>query len=160
MSSNSTPIHPHRFAEAIQDLPLSNLHFKAAELRNSIAHLHSSNQQLQLFADEGDHDCAEAIKENMEVMDRMENRIVLLKVEVERRGYPWSDEEPRKANGEANGDREANRRHVHRNTPQGAVDGPESNGLHGGRLGDEELSRRLREQLDEAGSEDEAGIHL
>lgn len=100
----------------------------------------------------------------MEVVERMEYKIALLKVEVERRGYPWNDEEPRNANGEANeeatGDREVNRRHVHRNTPQGAVDGPESNGLHGGRLGDEELSRRLREQLDEAGSEDEAGVHL
>lgn len=165
MSSSSNPIHPHRFAEAIQDLPLSNLHFKAAELRNSIAHLHSSNQQLRQFADEGDRDCAEAIRENIEVMERMEERILLLKVEVERRGYPWSDEELRNANEAVNGDvnreREVDRRQIHRDTPPGVVDGPRSPRPEGGGIGDEELRRRLRAPLDGVGDdEDEHGVHL
>lgn len=162
MSSSSTPIHPHRFAEAIQVLPLSNLHFKAAELRNSIAHLRSSNQQLQPFADEGDYDCAEAIRENMEVMERMEERIILLKVEVEGRGYLWSDEEPRngnrEVNGDLNGDREVDGRHIQRNTHQDAVYGPESARPQGGRMGDEELRRSPRAQLDEV--VDDEGLHL
>lgn len=134
MTSSSTPIHPHRFAEAIQELPLSNLHLKAAELRNSVAHLHSSNQELQPFADEGDRDCAEAIRENAEVIERMEERIILLRLEVERRGYPWSDEEPVNANGEVDGDTEVDRRYVHRNT-HGPVHGLESSRPHGGQNG-------------------------
>lgn len=168
MSSGSTPIHPHRFAEAIQDLPLSNLHLKAVELRNSIEHLHSSNQQLQSFATQGDHDCAEAIKENVEVMERMEERIILLKVEVERRGYSWS-EEPRSVNGAVSQDMtvdvngiEAERRRTHRNTSRGAIDGSESTRHHDGGLGDDELRRRLiREQLDEVGDDQDGdGLHL
>ena len=168
MSSSSTPIHPHRFTEAIQDLPLSSLHLKAAELRNSIEHLHSSNQQLQSFTAQGDHDCAEAIRENVEVMERMEERIILLKVEVERRGYSWS-EEPRNVNGavsgdmtlDVNGNEEAERRHTHRNTPRGAVDGSESTRPHDGGLGDDELRRRLREPLSEVGDDrDGDGLHL
>lgn len=158
MSSSSTPIHPRRFTEAIQTLPLPNLHFKAAELCNSIAHLHSSNMQLQPFANEGDHDCAEAIKENVEVMERMEERVILLKMEVERRGYRWSDQE-QSPNGEVNGDGEGEGRHIHRNTPQGPVDGLESNIFHGG---DEELRRSgAREQLHEAGNDEgEDSLHL
>lgn len=168
MSSSSTPIHPHRFAEAIKDLPLSNLHLKAAEIRNSIEHLHSSNQQLQSFAAQGDHDCTEAIRENVEVMERMEERLIMLKVEVERRGYSWSDEEPRSVNGAVNGDmtvdvngnEEAERRRTHRNTSRGAIDGSESTTPHDGGLGDDEL-RRLREQLDEVGDDrDGDGLHL
>lgn len=168
MSSSSTPIDPHRFAEAIQELPLSSLHLKAAELRNSIEHLHSSNQQLQSFAAQGDHDCAEASRENVEVMGRMEKRITLLKVEVERRGYSWS-EEPRNVNGAVGGDmtvdvnwnEEAERRRTHRNTSRGPIDGSESIRRHNGGLGDDELSRRLRMQLDEVGDDrDGDGLHL
>jgi hypothetical protein len=51
MSSEVTPISPARFAEALKDLPLSTLHLKAAELRNSIAHLDYSNEQLKPFAE-------------------------------------------------------------------------------------------------------------
>lgn len=50
MSSESQPIAPARFAAALPSLPLSNLHAKAAELHNSIAHLQSSNAQLAPFA--------------------------------------------------------------------------------------------------------------
>lgn len=108
----------------------------------------------------------------MEVMERMEERIILLKVEVEGRGYLWSDEEPRngsrevngdvngdgEVNGDVNGDREVDGMHIHRNTSQGAVDLPESTGHQGGRMGDEELRRSLRAQLDEVG--DDEGVHL
>lgn len=99
MSSRSVPIPAHRFAEAIRDLPLENLHIKAAELSNSIAHLELSNQQLQPFAEE-DRDCADAINENKDVMEQMRNRISSLKLEVERRGFKLEDQE-RELNVEA-----------------------------------------------------------
>jgi hypothetical protein len=95
MSNEATPISPARFALALKDLPLSTLHLKAAELRNSIAHLDYSNEQLKPFADgtEGyngpDSDCADAIKENEAVIARMLERILLLRAEVEGRGSSW-----------------------------------------------------------------------
>lgn len=97
MSSEATPISPTRFAEALKELPLSTLHLKAAELRNNIAHLDYSNQQLKPFADgtepsangQPDQDCIDAIRENEIVIARMQERIALLKVEVEGRGSSW-----------------------------------------------------------------------
>lgn len=95
MSNEATPISPARFAAALKDLPLSTLHLKAAELRNSIAHLDYSNEQLKPFADgtEGDNgpdqDCVDAIKENEVVIQRMLERIALLREEVEGRGSSW-----------------------------------------------------------------------
>ncbi|GME25522.1 hypothetical protein GTA08_BOTSDO03228 [Neofusicoccum parvum] len=109
MSAESNPISPAAFADAIKELTLPSLHAKAAELRNSIYHLRRSNVQLQPFADEGDRDCAEAIKENEEVMVRMEDRIELLKLEVEvNRGMPWvedakADLSKEQVNGDASG---------------------------------------------------------
>ena len=110
MSNEVTPIPPARFAAALKDLPLSTLHLKAAELRNSIAHLDYSNEQLKPFADgtEGgngpDQDCADAIKENEVVIQRMLERISLLREEVEGRGSSWlefqSAEEVLKEEGE------------------------------------------------------------
>jgi hypothetical protein len=110
MSSDTLPITPARFAAALRDLPISTLHLKAAELRNSIAHLDYSNEQLKPFAYpsqypsseaaavgsdgaamEGDQDCEEAIKENEIVIQRMEERIGLLKAEAERRGLTWTE---------------------------------------------------------------------
>ncbi|KAH6678268.1 hypothetical protein B0J14DRAFT_582316 [Halenospora varia] len=99
MSSESTPISPARFAEALKDLPISTLHLKAAELRNSIAHLDYSNEQLAPFANgtepslngAPDEDCLDAIKENEVVIARMTERIGLLKAEVERRGASWME---------------------------------------------------------------------
>lgn len=92
MSATATPIPPARFAAALRDLPLSSLHAKAAELRNSITHLLSSNEELKPFAEAGDKDCAEAIMENEEVIQRMEERISLLRMEVEGRGMKWVEE--------------------------------------------------------------------
>ena len=93
MSSTSQPVPPHRFAEAINELPLSNLYSKAAEIRNSISHLQSSNLQLLSFADDGDTDCAEALQENGVVIQRMEERLRLVKAEVEVRGFVWEEGE-------------------------------------------------------------------
>lgn len=115
MSSAAAPISAADFAEAIQDLPLGNLHSKAAEIRNSMLHLLASNEQLQTFADEGDQDCAEALQENIGVLARMESRLSLLKQEVERRGFMWAEVGPGtdeqqaiSRGGEANGQAQAN----------------------------------------------------
>ena len=157
MSSSAIPIPPQRFAEAIKELPLSNLHLKAAEIRNSIAHLMSSNQQLQSFAHEGDPDCATAIQENRLVVQRMEERISLLQGEVESRGFKWVDDDKKPESAGLNG-------HTAIEGVMGASRITNS-GPHirpsGGRLGDEELARRLREQMEEE-DDDEAqdGVHL
>ena len=156
MSSTSAPISLHRFAEAITDLPFSNLHFKAAEIRNAIAHLESSNQELQVFADEGDQDCADAVRENREVVRRMEERVLLLKREVEKRGYIWGEDEGKEANSD--GDTEMS--DVERQTLGGAEENRQGAHPSVGRLGDEELSRRLREPMQERGQEDDDGVHL
>jgi len=155
MSSTSTPIPLHRFAEAITDLPLSNLHFKAAEIRNAIAHLESSNQELRRFADEGDQDCANAVKENRDVIGRMKERVFLLRKEVERRGYHWGEDEV----GEANGN-DAEMRDAEEEAAFGADECREGAHPAGGRIGDEELARRLREQMEEDRQEEEDGVHL
>jgi hypothetical protein len=97
MSNEAIPISPARFAAALKDLPLSTLHLKASEIRNSIAHLDYSNEQLQPFADgtesssngRPDQDCIDAIKENEIVIRRMQERIALLRAEVESRGSSW-----------------------------------------------------------------------
>jgi hypothetical protein len=89
MSSESRPISPTRFAAALKELPLSSLYGKAAELRNSMTHLVASNDQLLEFA-ATDKDCADAIRENDVVLQRMEERILLLQFEVEvTRGLKW-----------------------------------------------------------------------
>ncbi|KAH8591681.1 hypothetical protein B0O99DRAFT_631983 [Bisporella sp. PMI_857] len=119
MSSESLPITPAAFASALKDLPLSNLFLKAAEIRNSIAHLDYSNEQLRPFANgtepgltSPDQDCLDAIRENEVVITRMEERIRLLKKEVEDRGQSWrefaSDEELKEEEGLTNGMVESN----------------------------------------------------
>jgi hypothetical protein len=125
MSAESLPITPARFAAALKDLPISSLHLKVLELRNSIAHLDYSNEQLRPFAEgtvtavsttsssqprqaqsqseqpqsqqqqqqrgEPDQDCIDAIKENEEVIARMQERIRLVREEVESRGLSWTE---------------------------------------------------------------------
>jgi len=146
MSSTSTPIPPHLFAAALPALPLSSLHAKAFELRNSISHLQRSNTQLRPLADAGDRECQLAIAENEEVMRRMEERVGMLRGEVEGRGYLWDGGAGvgREEHGEGGG-----REGVER------VDGRAGTG---GRLGDEELARRLRERMEE--EEEGDGVHL
>ena len=92
MSAAAAPIAMTQFAEAIQDLPVGNLHLKAAEIRNSILHLQLSIEELIKYADNGDTDCAEAIQENQQTIVSMEQRISLLKDEVKRRGLVWPSE--------------------------------------------------------------------
>lgn len=96
----TAPISAPRFAAALRDLSLASLHLKVLELRNSLAHLAYSNLQLRPFADgteaalgaDGpDPDCADAIRENEVVMDRMRERILLVKAEVEGRGVSWRE---------------------------------------------------------------------
>ncbi|KAL8803452.1 MAG: hypothetical protein Q9182_003149 [Xanthomendoza sp. 2 TL-2023] len=162
MSANAVPISHDRFAEAIADLPIGNLHAKAAELRNSIAHLVQSNEQLQPFAEDGDRDCADAIGENQEVMHRMEARIALLKREVEKRGLPWGEDVPTAVNGKLEDQRE-DQDHMdgleHSNLDAQAINS--SSRAQGGTLGDEELARRLRDRLDaDMHGDDDDGVHL
>ncbi|TEY42403.1 hypothetical protein BOTCAL_0390g00010 [Botryotinia calthae] len=102
MSADALPISPAAFAEALKDLPMSTLHLKAAELRNSIAHLDYSNEELKPFAEgrapecvdgKADEDCIDAIRENEIVIARMETRISLLRTEIEARGGVWGEYE-------------------------------------------------------------------
>ncbi len=51
MSADTTPISPARFAAAVKDLSVEMLHIKVIEIRNSIAHLQYSNDQLRPFAE-------------------------------------------------------------------------------------------------------------
>ncbi|CAJ2512994.1 Uu.00g011130.m01.CDS01 [Anthostomella pinea] len=124
MSSETQPINPARFAEALTELPASSLALKVLELRNSIAHLDYSNAELKPFAEgtwstidqqggtpQPDQDCIDAIAENETVIARMQERINLIRVEVENRGLSWQEfqgkEDDPPAPNETNGTREA-----------------------------------------------------
>ncbi|KAL8940980.1 MAG: hypothetical protein Q9216_002499 [Gyalolechia sp. 2 TL-2023] len=161
MSASTAPIPLDRFAEAVAELPLGNLHTKAAELRNSIVHLVSSNAQLQDYADDGDQDCADAIIENNEVIERMETRVDLLRNEVENRGFRWGEDQPAVVNGKAE-DQNNHGQADHAENPLSASHiNAQSSRTHGGSLVDEELARRLRDQLDKEMRDDDAdGVHL
>lgn len=98
----TAPITPARFAAALKDLSPASLHLKVLEIRNSLAHLAHSNAQLRPFAEgtvaaiggapgEPDADCAEAIRENEAVIERMKGRIELVRAEVEERGMSWRE---------------------------------------------------------------------
>ncbi|KAK0729331.1 hypothetical protein B0T21DRAFT_291735 [Apiosordaria backusii] len=98
MSTSPTPITPQAFASALPSLSLPSLHLKVLELRNSIAHLDYSNEQLHPFAhpppdstEQPDPVCLEAISENNIVIDRMQERIKLVRQEVESRGFSWTE---------------------------------------------------------------------
>ena len=95
MSANALPISSARFATALRELPISSLHAKVAELRNSIAHLEKSNKDLEEYVrEEDDKDCYEALMENKQVIERNKERIELIKVEVtELRGLAWAEGE-------------------------------------------------------------------
>ncbi|KAE9376834.1 hypothetical protein N431DRAFT_436072 [Stipitochalara longipes BDJ] len=185
MSNEAAPISPARFAAALKDLPLSTLHLKAMEIRNSIAHLDYSNEQLKPFADgtdsssngQPDQDCIDAIKENEIVIARMQERIALLKTEVEARGSSWlefqSAEELQEGdeplvNGTRESDGDVNMEGHERSdawrdgtfqtgrivngevTMDGATHGSAANGganNAGGRLDDEALRRAMEERL-------------
>jgi hypothetical protein len=161
MSSESQPISAERFAEAIQDLPAENLYSKAHELENSIAHLERSNKALQEYIDsikadmslpeatrrEGDKDCSDAVQENQNVINRQRDRINLLKQEVERRGGRWHEADPQTGSNLTD-----------RNTSD--VQTGDMSRPGGGMLSDEELGRRMMDQLGDADDNDDAGMHL
>lgn len=176
------PIPPSQFALALEALPLDALHSKEAEIRNSIQHLRHSNAQMLPFAEEGDRECREAMFENLAVIGRMNERVGLIRMEVERRGMRWSEGEVEDneqaggkegemlANGQrglVNGEGAAMTNGVGHAAVSGADDGevphqrpdvPPS-----GRLTDEELRRQLEAQIGGGGGEDEDrddGVHL
>ena len=107
MSAESQPISPTAFAEAITELPLESLHAEAAKLSNDINKLVESNTALEaekvVENEEGVQFLDEVIAENEGVIRSKEERIELLKVEVEKRGQVWID--PRKK-GEINTEEE------------------------------------------------------
>ncbi|KAI1209414.1 uncharacterized protein F4807DRAFT_426645 [Annulohypoxylon truncatum] len=117
MSSETQPIDPARFAEALKELSAESLALKVLELRNAIAHLDYSNAELKPYAEgrapagEPDPDCAEAIAENVAVIARMQDRIERVRAEVESRGLSWrefqgkpDDEEQREGGEEGGGE--------------------------------------------------------
>ncbi|CAI7592157.1 unnamed protein product [Penicillium viridicatum] len=90
MSTEALPITPGAFAEAIKELSIAVLYSKVSELTNSIAHLHRSNAELQSNDSEEEKKELEGyIAENEGVAVSMNERITLLKTEVENRGQPW-----------------------------------------------------------------------
>lgn len=202
MSADTQPISPARFAAALKDLSISMLHLKVLEIRNSIAHLQYSNDQLRPFAEgsatavspdspsnaaaaaEPDQDCVDAIRENEQVIERMTERLAIVRIEVEdERGVSWTEfmsteeleaqqEKSRSAAAGAaetpavNGDSE----------PHGAwSDGTFQTGTirngevhldqqpgrpNGGTLNDEELRRAMEERMRDLGDDEEGGMHL
>lgn len=158
MSSTANPISPSQFQIAIQDLPVENLYTKAREIVNSIAHLRQSNKTLQDYSDSikndasldgevktevGDRECLDAIAENEVVIRRQEERVGLLRGEVERRGGTWHD-------GDGPGEQGTNGNDVRGNS-SGSRNG-------GGRLTDDELRRQMEERMGDENGED--GMHL
>ncbi|KAF2717562.1 hypothetical protein K431DRAFT_232836 [Polychaeton citri CBS 116435] len=147
MSADSQPINPERFRAALQDLPLDSLHAKVAELRNNIGHLRSSNEQMLPFAEAGDQDCKDAMFENLSVIGRMNERIAILREEVEHRGMRWSESEEEQALA------------AQRQTRVNGEAAAQPNGpLSPGRLSDDELRRQLETQM--ADEEGDDGVHL
>lgn len=202
-SADTTPISPARFAAALKELSIAMLHLKVLEIRNSIAHLQYSNDQLKPFAEGSatalsetdtsgtsapDQDCIDAIKENDQVIDRMAERIAIIRVEVEDRGLSWEEfqsrdeaeskkeDEPEKTNGTTPAAPTTNA------SASGTTGDPWSDGtfqvgtirngeLHmdgqasqpaGGSLSDEQLRRALEERMRDLGTDDdnEGGMHL
>ncbi|KAG8533401.1 uncharacterized protein KY384_002184 [Bacidia gigantensis] len=156
MSSSAPPISAGRFAEAIEDLPVGNLHTKAAELRNSISHMRSSNEQLQPFADDGDRDCADAILENRQTIRRVEQRMRLLKYEVERRGLPWV-EDPMDLGLDRNSRPIVEERRTGEHGSQ-QVNGEDASTSEHHRERDEDLLRQTLDHMDEDSADE--GVHL
>ncbi|KAF3344927.1 D-arabinitol 2-dehydrogenase [ribulose-forming] [Verticillium dahliae VDG2] len=136
-TADTSPISPARFAAALPPLSLPTLHLKVLEIRNSIAHLRTSNIELLPYAlgtepagGAPDPDCADAIRENEAVILRMDERIALIRAEVEDRG-------------------------VRAATTQTAA--PSASG--GGRLDDEQLRRAMEERMRQL-DDDDGGMHL
>lgn len=197
MSADTRPISPGRFAAALKDLSISMLHLKVLEIRNSIAHLQYSNDQLKPFAEgslaalgegnsnsdahEPDQDCIDAIRENEVVIDRMAERIALVRAEVEERGMSWTEfQSKEEAEAAAEQSKTATTAEAHLNghgeaTHSAWTDGTFQTGtirngqIHmdgqsvfstaggnnsGGRLDDDELRRAMEQRMRDLGTED------
>lgn len=174
MSGNSAPITPSEFAEALTALPTSSLFAKASEIRNAIAHLRISNVELRNFVEAspgGDHDCEEAIAENIEVIARMEERIALVKVEAESRGSRWDVYEAEAVNLDHPDNREAPGA-THNGDPIDTSHGDGLNGaedstvhigsVHQPSVADEQSRGSMEELVSRFAAEEdeEDGIHL
>lgn len=160
MADPTRPIDPARFALALESLPLDTLHAKAAEIRNSINHLKNSNEQMLPFADEGDDDCREAMFENLTVIGRMNERIGLLRAEVEKRGFLWGQHDSGSVDGVGvvtDEDDVVAARGERANGDSRMVNGTGA-ARQSGRLTDEELRRQLEAQMGD--EEDDDGVHL
>ncbi|KAI4840811.1 hypothetical protein E4T44_07897 [Aureobasidium sp. EXF-8845] len=149
MSHEALPIDRVQFAEALESLPLDALHAKVAELRNNMDHLRYSNEQMVPFADQGDQD---AMYENLVVISRMNERIELLRAEVEKRGMRWSEAEVE--------NRQVSERMV--NGDSAPVTQTQSSQPQSGRLTDEQLRAQLEARLtqDTQDDQEEEGLHL
>ena len=145
MSSDSQSISAARFAAALPALSLESLRAKAVEIRNSRTGMKTATSEM--------------------VIERMVNRIELLKTEVEGRGMRWVEEEQdgTEKNGESAGeDGGIDGVEAHRNgsggvTAVGTADSTRTAPAASGRLTDEELRRILTERM---GDGDEDGVHL
>lgn len=96
MSAQARPPTAAEFASALQELPASSLALKVLEMRNQIAHLDYSNAEMKPFAEgadgaEPDQICADGIRENEEIIVKVQHRIELVREEVERRGLSWRE---------------------------------------------------------------------
>ncbi|PMB65799.1 hypothetical protein BM221_007996 [Beauveria bassiana] len=119
------------------------------EIRNSIAHLQYSNDQLRPFAaddNDGGADavCVDAIRENEAVIERMAERIALIRIEVEDvRGTGTI------RNGEVHMD------------PVPGTRGANGGGA-GGSLSDEQLRAAMEERMRQmtTDEDDDGGLHL
>ncbi|KAH7162997.1 hypothetical protein B0J13DRAFT_537511 [Dactylonectria estremocensis] len=198
-SADTTPISPARFAAALKDLSVGMLHLKVLEIRNSIAHLQYSNDQLKPFAegsetaaDAGgsgpDQDCVDAIRENELVIDRMAERVAIIRAEVEERGLGWNEFQSRDEAGSKTEDEPENINGTAAapstlTSAPGAAGNPWTDGtfqvgtirngeihmdaqpsqLTGGSLSDEQLRRALEERMRDLATDDdndEGGMHL
>jgi len=170
MSHEALPIDRVRFSEALESIPVDALYAKVAELRNNMDHLRYSNEQMVPFADEGDQgksrhvrcphktlsdleqDCKDAMYENLVVISRMNERIQLLRVEVEKRGMTWSEADvqtPQVSENMVNG--------YSAPTTQTQSSQPQS-----GHLTDDQLRAQLEARLaqDTQDNQEEEGLHL
>lgn len=175
MSSETRPISPRSFAQAIEDLPLENIYGKAYEINNSIAHLRQSNKVLQEYSDSikddtsldasvrtsGDKDCLEAIQENEVVIDRQRERVRLLKAEVERRGQLWHEADPDKLDGMDSDLQTGSAQVSSSNGATSTLQTQQQTSGVSGRLTDEELRRQVESMLPEENEDDGSeGMHL
>lgn len=83
--TNPPDLKQEFFLQAIRDLELEQLHAEVARLQLSLYHLRRSQIALEEFRD--DPICRSAIEDNEVVIKNQVDRIDLIRLEVERRGF-------------------------------------------------------------------------